>query len=487
MSDLAERPILLGLLIGLLLLGAGARIFNLGYRSLATDEANLFWLARGTTGEILHSNSIGNSAPPLYALAMSPLAEAHAPESALRALSCAAGIAALLALFVLALDYAGPVGGVFAVFAAAFAPSQVFYSQFLREYSLAFLCAALLLLAFSRFQRRPTWRNATALTVMIVLGIFMQYGLALLVLALNIIFLVDLRHGEARAQRLLWWSGAQLAGLAAAWIVYDTTLRHQLHPDGFGVAYLKMGYWDGSPGSLMRLAIGNTFQLFSFAHPSVPVMQLLIGLGIVRFASSPDDFSSWADGRRAILLLTVPMAVTLGAALLRLYPYLGARQSIVLTVMFYVAAASGFVFLRRIDWKNVGTVLVLAWMAVEGLYGSYRTLTSTEPQHVRPLIETVTHRFQPGDRIYVYHDTASAFRYYYRGDRNTWTQGLHGYGGVQPQIAQITQMLAEPGRVWLLFSHCVYAECPRLVQAAQATRPTRRVAVDTGAELYLAD
>jgi hypothetical protein len=235
------------LFAALLLVGAGLRLSHLGDRSLSTDEANVFWMARGTIDEIILHNAAGNSAPPLYALALNPLAEAHASEAALRSLSCAAGIAALAALYLLAREYNGPTGALFAVFVAALAPSQVFYSQFLREYSLAVLCAALLLLAFTRFQRRPSWRNWVALTALGVLGIDLQYGLALLLLALNAVFVLELPAATDRWRRILWWTLAQTGALGAAWMVYQQTLRHQLRPGGFGACRLAGGAAGRSP------------------------------------------------------------------------------------------------------------------------------------------------------------------------------------------------------------------------------------------------
>lgn len=93
-------------LAGILLIGAGLRLFHLGYRSLTTDEANVFWMARGSADEIVRHNAAGNSAPPLYAVALSA-ADAHASEAALRSLSCVAGIGAIYAL---AYAYAGAAG-----------------------------------------------------------------------------------------------------------------------------------------------------------------------------------------------------------------------------------------------------------------------------------------------------------------------------------------------------------------------------------------
>jgi uncharacterized membrane protein len=374
---------------------------------------------------------------------------------------------ALAALYVLAREYRGPAGAPFAVFVAAVAPSLVFYALFLREYSLAFLCATLLLLAFTRFQRRPTWPRSIALAALAALSMFVQYGLALLMLALNLVFAIELREAGQRARRIALWALAQTAGLAAAWVVYDQTLRHQLRPGGFGAFYLGQGYWDGSLPSLVRLAVGNTFEVFAFAHPAVPVLQVLVVLGVVRCWRTP-------DGRRAILLLATPVLVTLGAACLRLYPYLGARQSMMLTVMVYVCAASGFVLLRRLDWKRVGTTLVIAWLAAEGMYGTVRTLLSTEPQHVRPIVALLAARLKPDDRIYVYHHAVTPYRYYDPDQRAAWVRGLESPFDPIPHQRQIDEVLAPPGRVWMLFSLCQGNECDVIRRAAAARRPRRR-------------
>lgn len=467
-------------LVALLLLGAALRIFHLGYRSLSTDEANVYWMARGSSAEIIRQNAAGNSAPPLYALALSPLAERGASEAVLRAPSCAASIAALPVVYLLARQYMPVSGALFALLLAAIAPAQVFYAQFLREYSLAFFSAAGVLLAFGRFQRRVTWWTWSALTAAIVLAIFVQYGLALLVLALNVIFALELWAAGERTRRLGGWTAAQLVALAAAWRVYDQTLRHQLRPGGFGADYLAAGYWDGSLRSLMRLTLGNTFELFGFAYPSVPLLQALVVMGAIALWRTP-------AGRRAVLLLVVPVLVTLAAAGLRLYPYLGARQSMMLTVMLYVSAGAGFTLLRRIDWRGVGTAAVLAWMTAEGLYGSYRQLMSTEPQHMRPIAAQLAADYRSGDRIYVYHDAATPLLYYYGDQQAHWVRGLPSPHDAEPHRRQLQDALAQPGRVWFVFSHCRAGECELIRRHAATLRPLKRIASDVGASLYLAE
>jgi hypothetical protein len=313
---------------------------------------------------------------------------------------------------------------------------------------------------------------------MTVSSIFVQYGLALLILALNIVFLIELRATTPRAARVAWWTLAQGAALAAVWIVYDQTLRHQLRPGGFGASYLAQGYWDGSAGSLLRLAIGNTFELFAFAHPASPVLQGLLLLGVIALWRT-------RDGRRAVLLLVTPLVVTIACACLRLYPYIGARQMIVFTVMMYAVAASGFIELRRIDWRSLGSAIAIVWIAAEGLYGSYRTLLTTEPQHMRPIAALLAAAQQPGDRIYAYHRAVTPLRYY-ADEGAPLIPGVASPNDPAFHERQIAAVLAEPGRVWMVFSLCDSGECNVIRRAAASRRTVERVATATGTELYLA-
>jgi hypothetical protein len=473
-------PWTLLVLAALLALGGGLRIYHLGYRSLATDEANLYWMSRGSAAEIVRQNAAGNSAPPLYAFAVNLVSRLGTAEAALRSLSCAAGIAALAVLYALARRYTSAAGACFAVLLAAVAPAQVFYSQFLREYSLALLCAGVLLLAYDAVQRRPSARTWLAYSAAAAIGMLVQYGLALQVVALNIVFAIELAALDQRRRRLIAWGLAQLAPLAAAALVYDQTLRHQLRPGGFGADYLAAGYWDGSAASLGRILLGNTFELFGFAHPSIWLVQALVLAGAVELRRTP-------AGRRALWLLVVPILVTIAAACARLYPYLGARQSIPLTAMLYVCAGAGFALVRRVDWKGVFSALLVVWAAAEGLHGSYRQLWSTEPQHLRPLAAVLAARFQPGDRIYVYHDAATPLLYYYPDHQRDWIRGVYSPADARPHREQLARELARPGRVWMVFSNCRALECDAIRREAAALgHPVERIGLETGASLYLA-
>jgi hypothetical protein len=159
---------------------------------------------------------------------------------------------------------------------------------------------------------------------------------------------------------------------------------------------------------------------------------------------------------------------------------------IVFTVMMYVVAASGFIELRRLDWRSIGSGLAIAWIAAEGLYGSYRTLFSTEPQHVRPIAAVLAAEQRPGDRIYVYHRAVTPLRYY-AGEGATVIPGVASPHDPAFHERQIGALLGEPGRVWMVFSLCDWAECSAIRRAAASRRTVERVATAPGTELYLAE
>src|SRR5579862_6147360 len=86
----------------IILLGACLRLYHLGFKSLWLDEAVLYWISRGDWASIIAQNASQNSAPLTFALLL------HAvscwwgeSESALRLISCVAGIASIPALYFL--------------------------------------------------------------------------------------------------------------------------------------------------------------------------------------------------------------------------------------------------------------------------------------------------------------------------------------------------------------------------------------------------
>lgn len=470
--------------------GAALRLFHLGFKSLWYDEAVLYWIAQpagGSWSDVLAQNAAQNSAPPLFALLLAGLVR-HAPatEAVLRAVACAAGIAAIPAMYRLAREFVSVPAAATAALLVAVAPTQLLYAQQVREYGPAFLLAILLLHAYVRYTRRPppSWRAGTGLALLLVVGVFTQYGLAVLIAGVNVAFfweLVRRRDGEAgaRARSLPAWLGIQAVGLAAVLVVYATALREQLRA-ARGASYLVEAYWGGSALSLLKMPIRNTYDLVLFAFPSdLALLLALIGVAeAVRLRRE-----------RPILPLVVgPVAVCLLLAVARLYPYGGVRQALFLTPLVYLSCAIGVERLAR----SGGAALAAAWVALLaglGVYHSARYLRDPNPEHVRPAIEALVGAWRDGDRIFVTPRAVPAARYYLRDGGKPW---IAGRGSRAEYQEQLREALRQRGRVWIVFTHFDPAENTAdivlpLAGESGGGRAMRRVYGAAGAEVYLAE
>ena len=170
-SILKQTFIILGCIV---LLGAALRVYHLGQKSLWLDEAKLYWISQGTLHDydnlqgsfqrLIRQNAKFNSAPPLYAILVRYISKLGDREEILRSISCFAGIASIVGMYFLSIKFIDKKSAYFTSFLVAIAPTQVHYSQQLREYSLTFLFAILILTFFYTYLTKPNKRNLILLT-----------------------------------------------------------------------------------------------------------------------------------------------------------------------------------------------------------------------------------------------------------------------------------------------------------------------------------
>ena len=424
------------------------RVFDLGDKSLWFDEAVLYWIADGSPGEVLEENAARNSAPPLFALLLSGIMRFGATEATLRLISCAAGIAVIPAVYALARRYMAAPWALFGALLVALSPEQVAFSQQVREYSLTVLLSVLLLLATQAFLDRPGTRQTLALGIVTTVALLTQYGLALLLAALGLVSLIVLARSRPPREVWLRWAGVQAVGLATVAAVIAPGLRRQLEIGMGGVliraSYLEGGYWDRSLASLPHLVVTRSALLSDLAFPG-PLFGFLWLVGIAAAARG-------GRSRMALSLFIVPVAVTLAAALVHVYPYTGYRQVLFLTPMFYVMAATGAAALGSLTfpWQRAAIGgLILAAQALVALRTYY---WADGPEALRPLVAELLERRQPADDIYVTYRSSPAFTYYLRQNPLPHHSGVHLGGDPAPGMAQLDSLLASPTRIWLVFS-----------------------------------
>jgi uncharacterized membrane protein len=429
------------------LAAAGLRLINLGRKSLWHDEAVTFWISQSSLTTILAENARVNSAPPLYVIIIHFVSGLGHSEAILRSVSCLAGTLAVPVIFWLARRYVGVASALLVAGVVALIPAQVEYSQELREYSLAFLVAILMIGSLYLFVERrgegATWLLPGSV---FLIGTITQYGLALLALSLNIVFLTSLLSipSRARARYVLRWALGQILFLVGVSFVFLISLRHQFVAGGFGSAYLERGYWNGVVADLPRFAFGQTYELVLFAFSDPPLFVLITLAGFIALWFS--DMPLW---KKALLIMPFPVAF--GFALPRLYPYVGARQAIYLTGPLYVTAGIGFGLLvthNKSGWI-LPTILALM-LARSALIPTLDYLRSDGFQNVRPVVAWLKDHLQEGDRVYICSGAVPAFRYYYGDDTESVTYGLPGESYRQ----QLGTLLSDEGRLWLLLSSC---------------------------------
>lgn len=468
---------------GLTILGALLRLYHLGDKSLWYDEAVLYWIAQGNFVEVVTQNATNNSAPPLFALLINLALNIGEAEIILRFLSWFAGVLAIPAIYLLSRQFLSRDVSYFCVFMVVIAQQQIKYSQQVREYSLAFLFAILMLYFFHQYLQISSWKNWGLLTLTWVLAIFLQYGLALLIIGLNFVFIFDLIGRTNQKRRLITWAISQIFVLSAAILVFQLSLKAQMQPGGFGATtYLEQAYWSGSLISLPKFAIENSVDIFHFAYPGTLFLFCLC-LGLFVALREPNT-------RKIALMFILPTAITFLAAIARLYPYHGDRQIIFLTPMIYLTAGFGIGHLTRLDEKKIITVLLVLIIALSAIKSTtsestHQYLAEAGRHHVRPIMTTLSSSLQPGDRIYIAYDGVPIFRYYYQGNTGQLIYGK--YNRERPDMVrqEINELLSEPGRYWLFIAHCGY-RCDVIPTAASSKRNVDLVKYAGGAWLYLA-
>lgn len=487
------------IVLGLLMfLGAGLRLYWLGSRSLWLDEAKLYWIAQGTIQDIIQQNAQFNSSPPLYPLLISLISSFRESEAALRSISFLAGVLSIPAVYWLSRLFVSRIPAYLSAFLVAVSLNLVLYSQELREYTLSFFLACMIFISFLTFLRSPRLESASFMALVFGIALLTQYGLALLILAVNIIFasilLAAYKDGESISDRLKLWTMSQVFVLFLALIVYKISLSTQFQLGGFASeSYLEKGYWDGSIISLFRLAVINTNEIFDFAFPHPSLLYFLFGIGLLYSIQNSRLLL-------AVILFAIPMVLGFIAGLLRLYPYIGMRQNIHLTPMIFVVVALGIEFLLKLNFErspvlNVGTlaiVIVIAFSltSFKDLLLSYQEggveyVRQIIIQDIRPVIETLSESYQASDRIYIGCRAEPAFRYYYPQNQDQWI--IRDDGSLEDYLSQIDFILEKPGRVWMLFSHCNPGEMEAVVDHASQLREVDRVTMREGAWLYMAE
>ena len=441
----------------IVVLGAAVRLFGLGERSLSYDECQQFWASQGNA---LIANREITLDPPGFALLLHLHSLAARGESWLRLLPCLIGIAAIPAVYWLALRATGDRATArVAAFFFALAPYPIRYAQSLRVYSLTLLFGALLPAAWLAAMRPavdPRQEGAAVESrplrflplALIAFGAMLaMYGMLWLCLAILAATWLPAIAPSPPARRRT--TAALLAGMAAASPAYLFSIPGQM-ARGTPASFYEDKFLprDGFLPALRFVATG-TLDLFGYFSFILPIAGAVFGalalIGMVPL---------WhrREGRAATMVFLLAVAAAAGASALWLYPFGATRQMLYAAPLFYVLAASGILALRGPARGAMSAALLIAIAAGSAIFLA-RYHAEPGGQEMRPVMTYVERHLEPGDRILVNKDAIPQFRYYYRGNPDAAVLGretvIRDFTGEAAQL-----MRADPrARWWLLFSH----------------------------------
>lgn len=442
-------------------LAALLRFFRLGHQSFWLDEILTVGSYSSPEGGIFYGEKLmWDVHGPLYSLVMHFWSEISSSEAWLRSPGAVAGVVTVILIYFWLRRESGESTALTGALLMAVNPFSIYYSQELRFYSFLTMFVVLSLLAFSRFDEKPSFRTGLLLGLSLGLACLSHFMAVFICVGFVLYLMVT---GRLRGDHLRYGSLAAIVVLVivSPWIYREFFFLKRiraLEATRLPVIYRMKG---SGPSALMAYPYG----LFAFAmgfsygpdlrelHDAISASSLLgryglkIGLAALLFGGAAvAGMVRLFRERRAALYISVLVA-TIGlvtvAALLKI-KVLNARYLMCAFPIFIAIIAQG-IPRTRIAGIATGSALCLLMLFSVGDY-------YFEPRYarddIRGAVRIISDGAVPGDLILA-PGMDLAVRYYYRGDRpveSVYAAHLDR-DGVERKIIR---MMEGRRRVWLL-------------------------------------
>jgi mannosyltransferase len=389
LTERRPQRLVTGLLIGLLLLSLGLRLYRIEAQSLWNDEGTAVALARRDLAAITRAAANDIHPPLYYYLLHYWMAVFGDSELAVRALSAWLGTLVVLLTFLWARTVAGSFAspdtgnsvGLAAAFFAALSPFQIYYSQETRMYILATLLGALSMYAFVHLLARWQAIPAGAETFGSAVGRYLTPAVYLLASALLLYshyFAVTILVAQNVAW--LWWLKKRRLRFALGWVALQIVVVAAYLP-WLLLAQRQLRAWPAISEPLqLTTLVFDVLRVFSLglsadALPDLVLagFALLLILGMLRLCSAAGD-QAQTDGTRSarstlcvtsLLYLFVPIGAIYALSLQR--PMYNPKFLLLATPAFHLFLAQGALSVcdkLGSPWKTMGTQTrhYLAWL-----------------------------------------------------------------------------------------------------------------------------
>lgn len=313
---------------------------------LNPDEALHYFLANQSSLRLAYEASLTTAHPPLMIVLLHFWSRIGHSEFFLRLPFVAAATLFCWVMFLWVRRVAGVNAACFALALCLFAPSLIALSAEIRQYAflLLFCSCSLYFLERAIEQDSIKWMMFSAIAL--YLALLTHYSALIFAAAAGVYALLRLPPASHRPGLIASWITSQLGGVAifaALYVTQISKLRQSGLPSEIASTWLRGSVFHGSDDHVVVFACSRTLRLFRyfFSHGTIGVLALvLFGLGVVTLLL-PQKRSSRLTRRSLAVLLILPFAITLGAAIAGAYPYGGTRHDAVLAMFAIPGIAIG--------------------------------------------------------------------------------------------------------------------------------------------------
>ena len=497
------RLALAGLFVGLLVVAAGLRFYDLPGQSTSYDEAAASRNAGGALSEVIPNTRVSNSSPILYPLALWAVQKVDVSAFSIRLLPAAASVLTVaVMLFLLPRLGVNRWAAFLAALLATLSMPAIWHAQDAREYSIDALLTVLLLAGLLWYLRDG---KKVLLCVALFLAPLVQYGLALFGVAVigAAILLTPstLAASEFNSylNRVLNWLKQRIAlvGPAACFLAgcalsYAVTLRDQWWRWGYGPEVGQANRYQGGfdePVALLEFSITRIWRLLTYHLPEVVAIAALVALALLLAASLK---RRRLDAITTLALLSVGAALC--AALLTFYPMGGIRQNIYLGPVIFLAAGvsihwvtESLAGLTRRGWLAPALVGAAAGaIALAGVGDLLRDSPYEKPYNAKAVLAYLEENGAAGDVVFVTHFATLSIKFhqaekpsnYHYGEQRCWTD----FAECLRELERLVLALPEaPNRIFLVHERLSLERLEVMgeqVELLGETVPVERVIVD---------
>ena len=483
------------ILAAIVLFAFAVRAFDLNGQSFFVDEFSEVALAKKSVAEIIFA---ADSAPPLFPLTLKAWTTIWQTDAAARWFSVLCGVASVICVWGVGRRLVDDRTGIAAAFVTAILPMHVFYSQFVRNYSLMFLLVALdlwLLLRAAQTNRRRDW---AAFTIVAILGAYTHYYFVIFLATSAIIAWSTNPRLRLSANPYAAYSAIALAMLPLAWLLpadlaFQKGLRdaRPLNAATIGYTYFSLfnGYTLGP--SNVELQTMTASQAIRGAAPWLAaVAAVLIILGY-------EGWRRLASGRATSLVVTLAALPVLILIALSVIGGLNYNVRFVTWIMIAAAVWLGAGIAAAWNRRHVQIALAAFVLLSAAAYYNRHWVNRYEHEDLRGAASYLQAHASPHDTIYIVSDYMADLMRYYLGDQ--WhvvelpkpgivNQVVREPLDAQAAIAQATHESPVAQRNWLIYSRPFHGDPHGLLLEQIAARQSLSLATTVpGVTIYHTD